>query len=168
MHLDAAIAPWKKICCEDFSKLWSISRIFQSCYWFIIFCSFETLFISDFSLWLSSTENKISKRFLLELHFFWMFLIEPIEPGVFLPQASIGLYVVKSDIFIIETLCQGRACCVSKWKVSFKYYCFGKLILLGSYLKITFLEWISSRSLNRKTNHIYDNITKQKWISTSC
>ena len=27
------------------------------------------LFISDFGLWLSSTENKISKRFLLELHF---------------------------------------------------------------------------------------------------
>ena len=69
MHWDAAIVPWKKICCEDFSKLWSISRIFQSCYWFIIFSSFETLFISDFGLWLSSTENKISKRFLLELHF---------------------------------------------------------------------------------------------------
>lgn len=65
-----------------------------------------------------------------------MFLIEPIEPGVFLSQASIGLYGVKSDIVIIETLGQvEHAGCISKWKASFKYYYFGKLILLGSCLK---------------------------------
>lgn len=57
---------------------------------------------------------KSAKGCYLNFIFIWMFLIEPIEPGVFLSQASIGLYGVKSDIVITETLGQGRTCWLYK------------------------------------------------------
>lgn len=57
---------------------------------------------------------KSAKGFYLNFIFLWMFLIEPIEPGGILSQASIGLYVVNSDIFIVETLGQGQACWLYK------------------------------------------------------
>ena len=63
------LLPGRKSSVKIFQNSDPFPGIFQSRYWFIIFTSFETLFLNDFGFWLTSTENKISKMFLLEVHF---------------------------------------------------------------------------------------------------
>lgn len=63
--------------------------------------------------WLRSAENKISRMFLLEVHF----SLDVFDSNSRTWSGFVTgqyMYVLKSDILIIETLGQGRACWLYK------------------------------------------------------
>ena len=159
------LLPGRKSSVKIFQNSDPLSRIRQSCYWFIIFTSFRALFIYGFGLRLSS-ENKISKTFLLELHFSLAVLNSTGRTwSVFchkrvyyacsysiLKYSSLKLWVGVEHAGCISKF-------ISKSKVSYKYFDISKLIFLGIYLKkysITGMNQLKTPKV-KNSNPIYDN-----------
>lgn len=174
MHLDAAIAPWKKIFCKDFFRTLIYSPELAS----HVIDSLFSLHLKHYSSmtlvcgWVL-LRIKSAKCFYLNFIFLWMFSTVPTEPGAFLSQA---IYACMYWILICSSLKVGveveYAGCIStfisKSKVSYKYYGFGQLIFLGLYFYKTYIPGMNQLKAPKvKNSHLkYDNSIEQQKISS--